>query len=90
MTIAIVMLLGALLAFGLGWLSGPKYSPTMSKAKQIGIVALVSAVAALVVGYLLGNRGLELVLITVLSPLVFVAPYAGGMLKERQQTKVNH
>lgn len=89
MTVVIGMLVAAALAFGLGWLSKPKYSEGMSRSGQVLLVAGVALLAALVIGYVVAGEGGWTFVGICLLPLVFVAPYAGGYVRE-QQAKVHH
>lgn len=83
MTLVVGLLVGMLIGFGLGWISKPKYAPDMSRHGQILLVAGSTFVAALVIGWGLGERGWTLIGLAVLLPLVFLAPYAGGEVRAR-------
>lgn len=79
----VVLLLGVGVGFVLGFFSKPRYAVEMSRRSQVAGVAGLSVLTALAVGGGLGMRGWVLAEVCVLAPAMLLAPYAGGVVRER-------
>jgi uncharacterized membrane protein YfcA len=79
-------IIGLVVVFVVAMTVRPREEVTRQQLKQLPLVALAVGAFAGVVGYLVGRRGVELVVIAVLWALLLPAVALGRSLRARQSS----